>query len=79
MYFVQRKESETQLPLTDPINALEAIGQGMFDTADEKGMAYSIGYVTGDVVASVLVDKGIGKAEKVAAEGWQNIVKKWQR
>ena len=40
---------------------MEAIGQSTFDTVDEKGAAYSVSYVTTDVVAGVLLDKGLGK------------------
>lgn len=51
--------------LSDPGNALEAIGQNVFDVADEKGMAYSVSYVTADVVAGILLDKGIGKLKEL--------------
>ena len=47
--------------LKDPGNIVEAIGQSTFDTVDEKGAAYSVSYVTTDVVAGVLLDKGLGK------------------
>ena len=43
--------------IKDPGNVLESIGQGMFDTADEKGIAYSAGYVTMDVVIAILTDR----------------------
>ena len=47
--------------LKDPGNIVEAIGQSTFDTVDEKGVAYSVSYVTADVVAGLLLDKGLGK------------------
>ena len=51
--------------IKDPGNALEAMGQHMFDVADEKGLAYSVSYVTADVVAGILLDKGIGKLKEL--------------
>ena len=51
--------------LSDPGNALEAMGQGIFDTADENGIAYSVSYVTGDVLCGILLDKGLGKVSKL--------------
>ena len=36
--------------LTDPESAMEAMGQSLFDTTDEKGMAYSISYVAADTL-----------------------------
>lgn len=47
--------------LKDPGNIVEAIGQSTFDTVDEKGIAYSVSYVTADVVVSLLLEKGLGK------------------
>lgn len=47
--------------LTEPGQTAEAIGQNIFDTADEEGVAYSIGYVIVDIALEILVDKGLGK------------------
>jgi hypothetical protein len=52
--------------LSDPGNALEAIGQGIFDTADEEGVAYSVSYVVTDIVITILIDKGIDKLAGVS-------------
>ncbi len=55
--------------IKDPGNVLESIGQGMFDTADEKGTAYSSGYVAGDVVIAILTDKGLDKLKEAGKAG----------
>lgn len=55
--------------LEDPGNALEAMGQSVFDTADEEGIAYSVSYVTVDVVAEVLLTKGIGELKNINKAG----------
>ena len=56
------------LILTDPGQAAEAIGQNIFDTADEEGGAFSLGYVIVDIALEIFVDKGLKKlkAAKVA-------------
>lgn len=51
--------------ISDPGNVLEALGQSIADTVDEKGIAYSVGYVVADIVASIAIDKGIGKLKEV--------------
>ena len=50
-----------KLIFTDPGLVLETIGQNIFDTADEEGIAYSVGYVTVDIALEILVDKGLDK------------------
>ncbi len=55
--------------IKDPGNVLESVGQGMFDTADEKGTAYSSGYVAGDVVIAILTDKGLDKLKEAGKAG----------
>ena len=51
--------------LKDPGEAFEAIGQQITDVTDEKGLAYSVGYVAVDIIVEILLTKGIGKASKV--------------
>lgn len=55
-------ESAVEMLLTDPGNALEAMVQSLSDTADEKGMAYSVSYA---VVDMVTLDKLLGKLGKL--------------
>lgn len=55
-------ESAVEMLLTDPGNALEAMVQSLSDTADEKGMAYSVSYAVVDMVA---LDKLLGKLGKL--------------
>lgn len=50
--------------LTNPGNALEAMGQGTFDKADEEGVAYSVSYMATDLTIGFLLDKALGKALK---------------
>lgn len=45
--------------LKDPGNALEAMGQDMFDMVDEKGIAYSVGYVATDLIIGKVIDKNL--------------------
>lgn len=52
-----------------PGNVLESIGQSMFDTADEKGIAYSSGYVVADVVIAIRTDKGLDKLKSTGKAG----------
>ena len=47
--------------LTDPGNVLEAMGQDIADTTDEKGLAYSISYTVMDLV---ILDKALGAIGK---------------
>lgn len=65
-------EQSAALLLTDPGQAVEAIGQNIFDTADEEGIAYSVGYVTMDIALEILVDKGLKKLK--AAKMADNVV-----
>ena len=45
----------------DPVNTIGGIGQSICDTADEKGVAYSSGYIVTEVVTALLADKGLDK------------------
>ncbi|MBO5284234.1 MAG: hypothetical protein J6B43_14130 [Lachnospiraceae bacterium] len=56
---ISRMEQGAKLIFTDPEQVIETIGQNIFDTTDEEGIAYSVGYVTVDIALEILVDKGI--------------------
>ena len=58
----QMQETAMSL-LEDPGNIVEALGQGVCDTVDEKGLAYATGYVAVDMFA---IDKVLGKIDDVA-------------
>ena len=58
---INRMKQGVKLIFTDPGQVLETIGQNIFDTADEEGIAYSVGYVTVDIALEILVDKGLDK------------------
>ena len=45
---INRMKQEVKLIFTDPGQVLETIDQNIFDTVDEEGIAYSVGYVTVD-------------------------------
>lgn len=68
---IQNMQDTFEQVIKDPGNVLESIGQSMFDTADEKGIAYSAGYVVADVAITILTTKGLdkladaGKTEKI--------------
>ena len=53
----------------DPVNTIGGIGQSICDTADEKGVAYSSGYIVTEVVTALLADKGLDKLKNVAKTG----------
>ena len=53
----------------DPVNTIGGIGQSICDTADEKGVAYSSGYIVTEVVTALLADKGLDKIKNVAKTG----------
>ena len=55
--------------LKDPVNTIGGIGQSICDTADEKGVAYSSGYIVTEVVTALLADKGLDKLKNVAKSG----------
>ena len=55
--------------LKDPVNTIGGIGQSICDTADEKGVAYSSGYIVTEVVTALLADKGLDKIKNVAKTG----------
>ncbi len=55
--------------LKDPVNTIGGIGQSICDTADEKGVAYSSGYIVTEVVTALLADKGLDKSKNVAKTG----------
>ena len=55
--------------LKDPVNTIGGIGQSICDTADEKGVAYSSGYIVTEVVTALLADKGLDKLKNVAKTG----------
>jgi len=58
---INRMKQGVKLIFTDPGQVLETIGQNIFDTVDEEGIAYSVGYVTVDIALEILVDKGLDK------------------
>lgn len=58
---ISRMEQGAKLIFTDPEQVIETIGQNIFDTTDEEGVAYSVGYVTVDIALEILVDKGIDR------------------
>ena len=51
--------------ITDPGNAIEAIGQNIFDTVDEEGLAYATGYIAPEVAIALATKKMTGKGPKV--------------
>ena len=55
--------------LKNPVNTIGGIGQSICDTADEKGVAYSSGYIVTEVVTALLADKGLDKIKNVAKTG----------
>lgn len=66
---IQNMQDTFEQVIKDPGNVLESMGQSMFDTADEKGIAYSSGYVVADVVIAILTDKGLDKLKDVGDAG----------
>ena len=58
---MDRLEQSVILLFTDPGQAMEAIGQNIFDTTDEEGVAFSAGYVIVDIAVDILVSKGLDK------------------
>ena len=58
---MDRLEQTVILLFTDPGQAVETIGQNIFDTADEEGIAFSAGYVIVDIAVEILVSKGLDK------------------
>ena len=51
--------------ITDPGNTIEAIGQNIFDTVDEEGLAYATGYIAPEVAIALATKKMTGKGPKV--------------
>ena len=51
--------------LSDPVNAIGAIGQNICDVVDEEGIAYSVSYVAADVLIEIALEKGIGKIKEL--------------
>ena len=52
-----------KMVLSDPVNAIGAIGQNICDVVDEEGIAYSVSYVA-DVRIEIALEKGIGKIKE---------------
>lgn len=65
---MDRLEQSVILLFTGPEQAAETIGQNIFNTADEEGVAFSVGYVIVDIAAEIFVSKGLKKlkAAKIA-------------
>ena len=55
---VEKIKQKYEPLLKDPVNTIGGIGQSICDTADEKGVAYSSGYIVTEVVTALLADKG---------------------
>ena len=63
---VEKIKQKYEPLLKDPVNTIGGIGQSICDTADEKGVAYSSGYIVTEVVTALLADKGLDKIKNVA-------------
>ena len=66
---VEKIKQKYEPLLKDPVNTIGGIGQSICDTADEKGVAYSSGYIVTEVVTALLADKGLDKIKNVAKTG----------
>ena len=66
---VEKIKQKYEPLLKDPVNTIGGIGQSICDTADEKGVAYSSGYIVMEVVTALLADKGLDKLKNVARTG----------
>lgn len=66
---VEKIKQKYEQLLKDPVNTIGGIGQSICDTADEKGVAYSSGYIVTEVVTALLADKGLDKLKNVAKTG----------
>ena len=55
--------------ISDPINMLGAVIQGMFDSADENSTAYTAGHLTADIAIAIAMDKGVGKLKELLKSG----------
>ena len=66
---VEKIKQKYEPLLKDPVNTSGGIGQSICDTADEKGVAYSSGYIVTEVVTALLADKGLDKLKNVAKTG----------
>lgn len=66
---VEKIKQKYEPLLKDPVNTIGEIGQSICDTADEKGVAYSFGYIVTEVVTALLADKGLDKLKNVAKTG----------
>ena len=62
---VEKIKQKYEQLLKDPVNTIGGIGQSICDTADEKGVAYSSGYIVTEVVTALLADKGLDKTNKL--------------
>ena len=66
---VEKIKQKYEPLLKDSVNTIGGIGQSICDTADEKGVAYSSGYIVTEVVTALLADKGLDKLKNVAKTG----------
>ena len=66
---VEKIKQKYEPLLKDPVNTIGGIGQSICDTADEKGVAHSSGYIVTEVVTALLADKGMDKIKNVAKTG----------
>ena len=66
---VEKIKQKYEPLLKDPVNTIGGIGQSICDTADEKGVAYSSGYIVTEVVTALFADKGLDKIKNVAKTG----------
>ena len=66
---VEKIKQKYEPLLKDPVNTIGGIGKSICDTADEKGVAYSSGYIVTEVVTALLADKGLDKIKNVAKTG----------
>ena len=66
---VEKIKQKYEPLLKDSVNTIGGIGQSICDTADEKGVAYSSGYIVTEVVTALLADKGLDKIKNVAKTG----------
>ncbi|MEA4923568.1 MAG: hypothetical protein VB031_09520 [Eubacteriaceae bacterium] len=55
--------------LYDPMLAVEGMAQSAKDTYQNKGLAYCVGYVGGDVVMSIMLTRGVSKLGSVGKVG----------
>lgn len=63
--YINNLRSGISNTITDPGNTIEAIGQNIFDTVDEEGLAYAAGYIAPEVAIALATKKMTDKGAKV--------------